>query len=109
MLVKIAKKICPLCVHKTLNTISILTHTSHLTVDLSHTCAPPHLIKALRATTGWSKEYARVLKDPCLVHGHVMQPYYALKNNAWKNSCCARANVMKLYVPWAFVGKFNPN
>ena len=33
---------------------SILTHTSHLTIDLSHTCAPPHPIKAQHAMTGWS-------------------------------------------------------
>ena len=32
----------------------ILTHTSHLMVGLSRTRAPPHLIKALRATNGWS-------------------------------------------------------
>ena len=38
----------------TLSTITKLTHTSHLTADLSHTCAPPHLIEALRAMTGWS-------------------------------------------------------
>ena len=59
-LVKILPKICPKCVLKILNTINILTHTSHLMVDLSHTHAPPHLIEALRAMTGWSLEYARV-------------------------------------------------
>ena len=34
------------CVLKTL-TNAILTHPSHLTVDMSHTHAPPHLVKAL--------------------------------------------------------------
>ena len=33
---------------------TILTHTSHLTVDLSHTRAAPHLIEELRATANWS-------------------------------------------------------
>ena len=48
-------KICQTFVQNVcLNTITILTHTSHLTINLSHTCAPPHLIKALHATTGWS-------------------------------------------------------
>ena len=53
-LVKILPRICPKCVLKTLNGITLLTHTSHLTIDLSHTCAPPHLIEALCAMTGWS-------------------------------------------------------
>ena len=51
---KILPKIFPKCVLKTLNAISILTHTSHLMVDLSCTCAPPHLVKTLRAMTDWS-------------------------------------------------------
>ena len=50
---KIAKKIAQ-CVYQTLSTITKLTHTSHLIADLSHTHAPPHLIKALRATIIWS-------------------------------------------------------
>ena len=53
-LVENCQKNCPVCVHQTLSTITKLTHTSHLMADLSHTRAPPHLIKALCVTTGWS-------------------------------------------------------
>ena len=41
MLVKICQFFFPVCVHKTLNTITTLTHKSHLMADLSHTCVPP--------------------------------------------------------------------
>ena len=50
---KLSKKLPSVCA-STLSTITKLTHTSHLIADLSHTHAPPHLIKALRAMIGWS-------------------------------------------------------
>ena len=49
---KFAKKLPSVCAQDFKYSI-ILTHTSHLTVDLSHTPAPPHLIKTLCATTSW--------------------------------------------------------
>ena len=80
--------IIALCVLSKLLLYSYTTHlSSPLTVVLSCTRAPPHLIEALRATTVGLRSVIG-LERLVPMHGLVLWPYYAIR--IMQKICCAR-------------------
>ena len=87
-----------------LGTYSLHNSRTLLTVDLSRTRAPPHLIEALRAMTGCVLRSVLGVKKKIRAYAW---PYnvtlVCLSRNASVKTCCARRKVMELYIPWAFI------
>ena len=87
--------------------ISYIILNSHthliLTVDLSYTRAPPHLIEALCAMTVCGLRSVEGLKKICAYAWPCNVTLLCLNRNASVKTCCARRKVMEQCAPWAFV------